>query len=56
MDLQKTLQREMAQGKDGSMEQKTSAEDIHTGIFQGKIKNFPGLETPQVRSSYLTVQ
>jgi hypothetical protein len=28
MDLQKTLQREMAQGKDGSMEQKTSAEAI----------------------------
>ena len=30
--------------------------DIHTGIFQGKIKNFPGLETPPVRSSDPTVQ
>ena len=29
---------------------------IHTGIFQGKIKNFPGLETPPVRSSDPTVQ
>ena len=32
------------------------AVDIHTGIFQGKIKNFPGLETPPVRSSDPTVQ
>ncbi len=31
-------------------------QNIHTGIFQGKIKNFPGLETPQVRSSDPTVQ
>jgi hypothetical protein len=29
---------------------------IHTGIFQGKIKNFPGLKTPPVRSSDPTVQ
>ena len=31
-------------------------EHIHTGIFQGKIKNFPGLKTPPVRSSDPTVQ
>jgi hypothetical protein len=30
--------------------------DIHTGIFQGKIKKIPGLETPPVRSSDPTVQ
>ena len=30
--------------------------NIHTGIFQGKIKNFPGLKTPPVRSSDPTVQ
>ncbi len=29
---------------------------IHTEIFQGKIKNFPGLETPPDRSSDPTVQ
>jgi hypothetical protein len=29
---------------------------IHTRIFQGKIKNFPGLETPTVHSSDPTVQ
>jgi hypothetical protein len=33
-----------------------AAAHIHTGIFQEKIKNFPGLETPPVRSSDLTVQ
>jgi hypothetical protein len=37
-------------------EQNYQAHDIHTGIFQGKIKNFPGLETPPVRSSDPTVQ
>ena len=30
--------------------------NIHTGIFQGKIKNFPGLETPPFSSSDPTVQ
>ena len=30
--------------------------DIHTGIFQGKIKSFPGSETQPVRSSDPTVQ
>ena len=32
------------------------SKNIHTGIFQGKIKNFPGWETPLVRSSDPTVQ
>ncbi len=43
----KGLEREGSEGASGY---------IHTGIFQGKIKNFPGLETPPVRSSDPTVQ
>jgi hypothetical protein len=30
--------------------------DIHTGIFQGKSKNFPGFEIPPVQNSDPTVQ